>query len=307
MAEDDAWVNDMYLSCECGEVRPVVVLYIDTEGKLDFEWAKALGVNLEQMIYERPAYGEAALDVLRESIKTGAVDVIVFDSLANLAMSAEVDASMQNDHMATTAKKLNSVMRQLPGLIQAARQDHGVEITIFTVQQVREKIGLFGGHTMFGGHGQKFAALTILKWDKAKGEVDEFFVGSKDKHESMGVSIATVLSPNCQKNSNAGTQGMSTQFRLMQQNDGILRKGEVDDYDLVWKYGKACELIARPVNSDKGWEVLGRTFRTEPDLKLALHHLPDFKHELEREIIRRMMDDWMNFKALLEGNSKKKA
>lgn len=302
--EDEYLSEPEYISCDCGENDPMMVMVIDTEGTFDPEWAERIGLNLDDLIYERPEYGEAAIDVARSAISEGLVDVLIFDSFANISTVGEMDASMEDSHVGTTARKMNSFMRQIPALQFQSRNKNGVVVTVYGINQVREKIGIgaFGGHTMFGGHGQKFAATTITKWGKSKDNVVDLSYGTKTNVEFIGVSESADLFFHVGKNKQAPTSGRKGKINLSKIDDGVMRAGRVNDVDRLFKCAKKIGVIDRPPNSNKGWLVDGDEgyyFSNEGDLKIRLHNDSHFKRHTTNVVIHKMINDWSSVKDLL--------
>ena len=131
-----------------------VAAFIDAEHALDPGYAKKIGVNLDDLIVSQPNSGEEALSICEQLCKSGALDVIVVDSVAALTPQAEIDGNMGDSHMGLQARLMSQAMRKLTGVLNQTKT-----LCIFT-NQVREKIGVMFGNpeTTPGGKALKFYA-----------------------------------------------------------------------------------------------------------------------------------------------------
>ena len=136
-----------------------VAAFIDAEHALDPQYAKKIGVNLDDLIVSQPNSGEEALTICEQLVKSGALDVIVVDSVAALTPQAEIDGNMGDSHMGQQARLMSQAMRKLTGVIAQTNT-----LLIFT-NQVREKIGVMFGNpeTTPGGKALKFYASCRLQ------------------------------------------------------------------------------------------------------------------------------------------------
>ena len=135
-----------------------VAAYIDAEHALDTEYARKLGVDVEAMLISQPDTGEQALEICDILVRSGAVDVIVVDSVAALVPKAEIEGDMGDSHVGLQARLMSQALRKLTGAI--ARSNTAV---IF-INQLREKIGVMFGNpeTTTGGKALKFYASLRL-------------------------------------------------------------------------------------------------------------------------------------------------
>ena len=131
-----------------------VAAFIDAEHALDPSYAKKIGVDLDNLIVSQPNSGEEALTICEQLCKSGALDVIVVDSVAALTPQAEIDGNMGDSHMGLQARLMSQAMRKLTGALAQSKT-----LCIFT-NQVREKIGIMFGNpeTTPGGKALKFYA-----------------------------------------------------------------------------------------------------------------------------------------------------
>lgn len=297
---DEEWHRiDGGWTCECGACEPRVVLMVDFEGRYNKEWAEALGVETDALILEQPEYGEAGIDVASTAISEGAVDLVIVDSVAQIATTEELAKSAEETTVGGGARLVNKFLRGLPSRISQAKCNHGVKVTTFIVNQVRKEIGnLFGsGDTMYGGKGQRFLSSQILKFTSAKEETNEVAVGAKSRKEFIGITESMQIRVQCEKNSTAPTTGLRTTFRLMTADDeeGVLDKGQVDDYDLIYKYGRNTGVI---LNEGSSWTVKDwpLEYNNAGDLKMDIHSRPHFKRHLRQTISSEVRDNWREVK-----------
>ncbi len=136
-----------------------VAAFIDAEHALDPNYAKKIGVDLDNLIVSQPNSGEEALTICEQLVKSGALDVVVVDSVAALTPQAEIDGNMGDSHMGLQARLMSQAMRKLTATIAQTKT-----LLIFT-NQVREKIGVMFGNpeTTPGGKALKFYASCRLQ------------------------------------------------------------------------------------------------------------------------------------------------
>jgi recombination protein RecA len=126
--------------------------FVDAEHALDPAYAKNLGVNVDELIVSQPDYGEQALEITEMLIKSGALDVVVVDSVAALVPRAELEGEMGDSHMGLQARLMSQALRKLIGLVSKTKT------SLIFINQIREKIGVFFGNpeTTTGGRALKF-------------------------------------------------------------------------------------------------------------------------------------------------------
>jgi len=139
--------------------------FIDVEHALDPNYAKALGVNIDNLLVSQPDSGEQALEIAEALIRSGAIDVIVLDSIAAMTTRAEIDGEMGDLHVGQLARLMSQAMRKLTAAISKSNC-----VAIF-INQVREKIGVMYGNpeTTPGGRALKF--YSSVRIEVRKGEV----------------------------------------------------------------------------------------------------------------------------------------
>ena len=132
--------------------------FVDAEHALDTAYAKRLGVDVENLLVSQPDYGEQALEISEALVRSGAVDVLVVDSVAALVPKAELDGEMGDSHMGLQARMMSQALRKLTGCV------HKSNTCLIFINQIREKIGVMFGNpeTTTGGRALKFYSSVRL-------------------------------------------------------------------------------------------------------------------------------------------------
>ncbi|HZQ20811.1 MAG TPA: recombinase RecA [Terriglobales bacterium] len=128
--------------------------FVDAEHALDPTYAKKLGVDVDNLLVSQPDYGEQALEITEQLVRSGAIDVLVVDSVAALVPKAELDGEMGDSHMGLQARLMSQALRKLTGTVSKSRT------CLIFINQIREKIGVMFGNpeTTTGGRALKFYA-----------------------------------------------------------------------------------------------------------------------------------------------------
>ena len=126
--------------------------FVDAEHALDPAYAKKLGVDVDNLLVSQPDYGEQALEIAETLVRSGAIDVLVVDSVAALVPKAELDGEMGDSHMGLQARLMSQALRKLTGIVSKSR------CCLVFINQIREKIGVMFGNpeTTTGGRALKF-------------------------------------------------------------------------------------------------------------------------------------------------------
>ena len=161
--------------------------FIDAEHALDPVYAKKLGVDIDNLIVSQPDTGEQALEITESLVRSGALDVIVVDSVAALVPKAEIDGDMGDSHMGLQARLMSQALRKLAGALNKTKT-----VLIF-INQLREKIGVMFGNpeTTTGGRALKFYAsvrMDIRKTENIK--QDGEFKGSRARVKIVKNKVA---------------------------------------------------------------------------------------------------------------------
>lgn len=166
-----------------------IAAFIDAEHALDTQYAKNLGVNIDELWLSQPDTGEQALEIADELIRSGAVDIIVVDSVAALTPKAEIEGDMGDSHMGLQARLMSQALRKLTAIIGKSNC-----ILIF-INQIRMKIGIMFGNpeTTTGGNALKFYSsvrLDIRRIESIDGKNDDGAIGNRVKVKVVKNKVA---------------------------------------------------------------------------------------------------------------------
>ncbi len=153
-----------------------VAAFIDAEHALDPEYAQKLGVDIDNLIVSQPDYGEQALEIMESLVRSGAVDLIVVDSVAALVPKVEIDGEMSDLQIGAHARLMSKAMRKLAGAINISKT------TCVFINQVREKVGVMFGNpeTTTGGRALKFYSSVRIEVRRKETIKDkDEFIGSR--------------------------------------------------------------------------------------------------------------------------------
>jgi len=161
--------------------------FIDAEHALDSLYAQKLGVDIGNLIVSQPDTGEQALEITESLVRSGAIDIVVVDSVAALVPKAEIEGEMGDSHMGLQARLMSQALRKLAGSISKSNT------TVIFINQLREKIGVMFGNpeTTPGGKALKFYAsvrLDVRKIDNIKSGTD--IIGNRTKVKVVKNKIA---------------------------------------------------------------------------------------------------------------------
>ncbi|MBP3380580.1 MAG: recombinase RecA [Ruminococcus sp.] len=235
--------------------------FIDVEHALDPVYAKALGVDIDNLLVSQPDSGEQALEIAEALIRSGAIDVIVVDSIAAMTTRAEIDGEMGDQHVGQLARLMSQAMRKLTAAISKSNC-----VAIF-INQIREKIGVMYGNpeTTPGGRALKFYASVRI--DVRKGEA------IKDGTQVIGSSTKCKVVKN-----KVAPPFKEAEFDMMY-GEGISRTGEVLDL--------ATELEI--VKKGGAWFSYGdrKLGQGRDNVKELLKNEPELMKEIEEQLLAR--------------------
>jgi len=235
-----------------------VAAFIDAEHALDIEYARRLGVDVDNLLVSQPDTGEQALEIAEVLIRSGAVDVVVIDSVAALVPRAEIEGEMGDSHVGLQARLMSQALRKLTGAVNRSRT-----AVIFT-NQIREKIGVMFGNpeTTTGGRALKFYASVRL---------DIRRVGAiKDGQEQVGSRTRVKVVKN-----KCAPPFRQAEFDIMF-NEGISHTG------LLVDLGVECNVIEK----SGAWFSYGdmRLGQGRENAKAFLKENPDLAAEIEAKV-----------------------
>ena len=232
--------------------------FIDAEHALDPVYAKHLGVDIDNLIVSQPDTGEQALEITESLVRSGALDVIVVDSVAALVPKAEIDGDMGDSHMGLQARLMSQALRKLAGAINKSKT------VIIFINQLREKIGvMFGNHeTTTGGRALKFYAsvrLDIRKIENIK--QDGEIVGNRARVKVVKNKVAPPF--------------REAEFDIVY-GKGISKEGNILDMavnlDIIEKSGSWFSYNGEKIGQGR------------ENVKQYLHNNPEVMEEVEKKV-----------------------
>ncbi len=235
-----------------------IAAFIDAEHALDPSYAQKLGVNIDELYISQPDNGEQALEIAETMARSGAIDLIIIDSVAALVPRAEIEGDMGDSHMGLQARLMSQALRKLTGVINKSK------CTIVFINQLREKVGIMFGsnETTTGGRALKFYAsvrMDVRKIETLKQSNE--FIGSRTRVKVVKNKVAPPFK--------------QAEFDIMY-GEGISKEGDVLDL--------AAEIDV--VNKSGAWYSYGdlRLGQGRENAKIYIKEHPELLAEIEKKV-----------------------
>ncbi len=235
-----------------------IAAFIDAEHAFDRNYAEKLGVDIENLIISQPDNGEQALEIAENLIRSGAIDIVVIDSVAALTPKSEIEGEMGDSKMGLHARLMSQALRKLTGTISKTN------CTVFFINQLREKIGVMFGNpeTTTGGNALKFYASIRLDIRRSSQIKDgEAVIGNRTKVKVVKNKVAPPFK--------------TAEFDIMY-GEGVSKTGEILDlaveFEIIKKAGS--------------WFSYGETKlgQGRDAVKVLIKDNPELADELEQKI-----------------------
>ncbi|MEN9446503.1 MAG: Protein RecA [Bacteroidota bacterium] len=235
-----------------------IAAFIDAEHAFDRNYAEKLGVDIENLIISQPDNGEQALEIAENLIRSGAIDIVVIDSVAALTPKSEIEGEMGDSKMGLHARLMSQALRKLTGTISKTH------CTVFFINQLREKIGVMFGNpeTTTGGNALKFYASVRLDIRRSSQIKDgETVIGNRTKVKVVKNKVAPPFK--------------TAEFDIMY-GEGVSKTGEILDlaveFEVIKKAGS--------------WFSYGETKlgQGRDAVKVLIKDNPELAEELEQKI-----------------------
>ena len=235
-----------------------IAAFIDAEHAFDRNYAEKLGVDIENLIISQPDNGEQALEIAENLIRSGAIDIVVIDSVAALTPKSEIEGEMGDSKMGLHARLMSQALRKLTGIISKTH------CTVFFINQLREKIGVMFGNpeTTTGGNALKFYASVRLDIRRSSQIKDgENVIGNRTKVKVVKNKVAPPFK--------------TAEFDIMY-GEGVSKTGEILDlaveFEIIKKAGS--------------WFSYGDTKlgQGRDAVKVLIKDNPELADELEQKI-----------------------
>lgn len=232
--------------------------FIDAEHALDPVYAQNLGVNIDELLLSQPDTGEQALEICEALVRSGAVDIVVIDSVAALVPKAEIEGEMGDSHVGLQARLMSQALRKLSGAISKSKT------TAIFINQIREKVGVMFGNPEVtpGGRALKFYASVRLEVRRAEAiKSGNDFMGNKTKIKVVKNKVAPPF--------------RTAEVDIMY-GEGISREGEIVDL------GVEMDIV----NKSGSWYAYNddRLGQGRENAKQFLKDNPDTRNEVAQKI-----------------------
>lgn len=266
---------------------PMVVQWIDVEGAFDRLWAEAHGVDVDALILSRPETGEQTADMVEAALSSGAVDVVVIDSLAAMVPQAELEGAMEDNSIGVAARLNSKMFRKVQARInEAARSEHALMPTLLVINQLRTKIGVMFGDPSVkpGGVAQDFYSSIEVR--KTASKIEHFDAETKMLPRCgtfKFVVIKNKLSP-------PRVNGEYVMMLADDPKDERLRAGTIDEVKEVMAAAERLGVYLPPHSADAKLE--------EGEVRRKKFRIHDQDFDTKRELYERYVLDAERFVTL---------
>ncbi|MBU3680560.1 MAG: recombinase RecA [Flavobacterium sp.] len=242
-----------------------IAAFIDAEHAFDRNYAEKLGVDVENLIISQPDNGEQALEIAENLIRSGAIDIVVIDSVAALTPKSEIEGEMGDSKMGLHARLMSQALRKLTGTISKTH------CTVFFINQLREKIGVMFGNpeTTTGGNALKFYASVRLDIRRSSQIKDgENVIGNRTKIKVVKNKVAPPFK--------------TAEFDIMY-GEGVSKTGEILDLAVEFEI----------IKKSGSWFSYGETKlgQGRDAVKVLIKDNPELADELEEKIKARIKEN----------------
>jgi recombination protein RecA len=247
----------LHAIAECQKAGGIAA-FIDAEHAFDRNYAEKLGVDIENLIMSQPDNGEQALEIAENLIRSGAIDIVVIDSVAALTPKSEIEGEMGDSKMGLHARLMSQALRKLTGTISKTN------CTVFFINQLREKIGVMFGNpeTTTGGNALKFYASVRLDIRRSSQIKDgENVIGNRTKVKVVKNKVAPPFK--------------TAEFDIMY-GEGVSKTGEILDLAVEFEI----------IKKSGSWFSYGETRlgQGRDAVKALVKDNPELADELEQKI-----------------------
>jgi recombination protein RecA len=252
----------LHAIAECQKAGGICA-FIDAEHALDVKYAKDIGVDTENLLVSQPDYGEQALEILETLVRSGAVNLIVVDSVAALTPKVEIDGDMDDQQVGVQARLMSKALRKITGILNK------MNVTVIFINQIRMKIGMTGygsPETTTGGNALKFYSSVRLDIRRiATLKQGENSIGNRTKVKVVKNKVAPPFK--------------TAEFDIMF-GEGISKLGELVDY------GVKLEIVDKA----GAWFSYNDTKigQGKENSKIFLKSNPEIANEIEQKILKAM-------------------
>lgn len=279
------WREDL----KANSYEEFVCAWVDPEDAYDAEWAGQVGVDDRRLYYVRPSTGEEASDIVEVLVESGAVDLLVVDSLAHFTPRKEIEDGAEEWQQGLQARIVNKGIRAWVAM-NARNKNQGIYCTQIWINQVRMKIGVMFGSPEVkpAGKGQDFAIHAEIKFKASKVEAVTEQYGNKT--EKNVFPVMETINFKVTKNRTAATRGVEGSFCQTMRATEAVRAGTVIEDD--WLFKQAMKYLvterSKPPKGEGKYEIAGENFGSQVALKAAINGDGELAQVVRAAIIKEL-------------------